>query len=92
MFQSQAIEDLIEFKWNEFGFTFHLIGSLIHMVQMIILIFYVNYVYISGNLEVASDGKLVKGNPFAYILLTGIIYPMCYSIVQSMKVGPSEYL
>ena len=62
------------------------------MVQIIILIIYVNYVYINGSLEVTTDGKLINGNPFAYVLLTGIIYPMCYSIIQCMKTGPGEYL
>jgi hypothetical protein len=91
MFKCESIQELIDFKWNEFGFNFHLIGSLIHMVQISILIFYVNYVYIRGSLEVTADGKLVNGNPAAIILLTGIIYPLCYSVIQSMRVGTAEY-
>jgi hypothetical protein len=81
MFKSQALQDVIDFKWNEFGFNFHLVGSMIHMVQMSILIFYINYVYITGSLEVDEAGKIVGSNPSAIVLLTGIIYPMCYSIV-----------
>ena len=92
MFQAQAIQDLIDFKWDEFGFSFHCVGSVIHMVQISILVFYINYVYISGSLELDSDGKPVNGNPFAIILLTGIIYPLGYSTIQCLKTGPAEYL
>jgi hypothetical protein len=92
MFKSEALQDVIEFKWNEFGFNFHLVGSTIHMVQLCILIFYVNYVYIGGNLEVDDKGHIVGSNPAAIVLLTGIIYPMCYSFVQAFRVGILEYL
>lgn len=51
LFQAQAIQDLIDFKWDEFGFSFHCVASMIHAVQISILVFYVNYVYISGSLE-----------------------------------------
>jgi hypothetical protein len=30
MFKCQSLQDVIEFKWNEFGFNFHFIGSAIH--------------------------------------------------------------
>lgn len=86
------MQDLIEFKWSEFGFAFHCVGSVIHLVQISILIFYINYVYINGSLELDTDGKPLNGNPFSIILLTGIIYPLCYSIIQCFKVGPVEYL
>jgi len=92
MFQAQAIQDLIDFKWDEFGFYFHAVGSAIHLVQISILVFYINYVYINGSLELDSDGKPVNGNPFAIILLTGIIYPFCYSTIQCFKTGPADYL
>jgi hypothetical protein len=58
---------------------------------MAIIIFYVNYVYFRGSLEAREDGTIVGGNPVAAILLIGIIYPMCYSTIQAMKVGPLEY-
>jgi hypothetical protein len=32
MFQAQGLIDIIEFKWSTYGFKFHLMGSLIHLV------------------------------------------------------------
>ena len=58
-----------------------MVGSMIHAVQISVLVFYVNYVYIRGSLEVTDDGKVVGANPAALVLLVGIIYPFCYSMV-----------
>ena len=40
MFQSQNLEDLIDFKWNAFGFNFHLIGTTVHLVYLGFLFVY----------------------------------------------------
>ena len=55
------------------------------------MIFYVYYVYINGSLEVDKDGKIIGGNPLAIVLLTGIVYPLCYSAIQMTKTGALDY-
>ena len=92
MFQSQALKDIIEFKWAQYGFKFHLLGATIHMFQISILIFYVNFIYIQASLEFDENGKIKGGNPYAVILLGGIIYPFCYESTQMVRTGVAEYL
>jgi hypothetical protein len=62
------------------------------MVQISILIFYVNFIYIQASLKIDADGKIEGGNPYAAILLGGIIYPFCYESTQMFKSGPYDYL
>ena len=50
IFNKVALQDLIEFKWGEFGMMVHLVGCVIHMCQIAILIFYVHFIYIENNL------------------------------------------
>lgn len=92
MFGSQALEEIIEFKWTTYGFKFHLLGSVIHMFQISILIFYVNFIYIQASLEINPDGSIKGGNPYAAILLGGIVYPFCYESTQMVKSGPIDYI
>ena len=48
MFDCESLQELINFKWAEYGFTFHLIGCMIHFAQIGILIIYVNFAYIEN--------------------------------------------
>ena len=87
------MKDIIEFKWATYGFKFHLLGSMIHLFQICILIFYVNFIYLQGSLEIdEKTGKIVGGNPYAVILLGGIVYPFCYESTRMIKTGALEYL
>jgi hypothetical protein len=92
MFQSQSLKDIVEFKWGSYGFNFHLLGSIIHLVQICILIFYVNFIYIQASLELDENGRINGGNPYAVILLGGIVYPFCYESTRMVKTGVLEYL
>jgi len=49
IFETESLKDLIEFKWNQYGYSFHLGGFLIHAVYVIMLFVYTNYVYINGS-------------------------------------------
>lgn len=42
IFNTESMTDLIEFKWETFGMSHHLVGCLMHMLQIIILIVYVD--------------------------------------------------
>ena len=66
---------------------------MIHLFQICILIFYVNFIYLQGSLEIdEKTGKIVGGNPYAVILLGGIVYPFCYESTRMIKTGALEYL
>ena len=47
MFDCDVVQDLIEYRWNLFGFRYHFIGASIHLVKLIALILYIIYIYLS---------------------------------------------
>ena len=46
MFKAPALQELIAFKYDNFGKRFHLVGCIIHFVYMVILFIYLDIVYI----------------------------------------------
>lgn len=54
MFESESIQDLIQFKWDAFGRNWHLFGCIIHFAYITILFYYTNQIYIKGS---GSDGE-----------------------------------
>ena len=91
VFNTEAMTDIIDFKWDKYGMRTHLVGCMIHLAQIGILIFYIDFIYINNQLqtfkETTVDGKVVEetdieSNPYAIILLGGILYPFCYECIQ----------
>lgn len=97
IFNALSLCDLIEFKWNQFGMRHHLVGCMMHMIQIVILIIYVDYIYINNNLCEAKkptneeEPVVCKDNPYALVLLGGIVYPFIYECLQIYKMGPVQY-
>jgi hypothetical protein len=98
IFNTESLSDLIDFKWNQFGMRHHLVGCMMHMLQITILIIYVDYIYINNYLcetvvgkDGNSEGKC-DDNPYALILLGGIIYPFIYECLQIYKLGFCNYV
>ena len=48
MFETESLQDLIEFKWNAFARNWHMFGFTIHFVYIFFLFSYTNIVYIQG--------------------------------------------
>ena len=104
MFESEALQDLIKFKWDSYGQNFHLFGCLIHIIYIIILFVYTDMVYVQGDGKACTQENDSDGNPvstcenvtetrkFAFVLLAGIAYPLIYETVQMFKQGLFEYL
>jgi hypothetical protein len=67
----------------------HVVGCMVHLAQLGILVFYIDFIYINNYLCTSEpvdgeDGKtelVCKDNPYAIILLGGIFYPFCYECV-----------
>lgn len=60
MFESETLQDLIAFKWDNYGYKFHLFGCCYHFVYIIILFLYTDQVYIRGGvpgLPTPEDGR-----------------------------------
>jgi hypothetical protein len=63
IFKTIPIKELIEFKWNTYGFGFHLIGFVFHFAQLTLLIYYNYHIYIKDGLYeyVETDDISVLG-------------------------------
>ena len=56
VFNTDAIKELIQFKWSEFGQSHHMIGLFFHICQMIMLMIYIQYVYIDDYFDIYKPG------------------------------------
>jgi len=77
IFETESLQDLVTFKWDNIGWGFHLFGCMVHITYIVILILYTNLVYIEGE-SVRNDDGTEKQNPLSILLLIGIIYPAAY--------------
>jgi len=112
LFNTEAVAQLIRFKWEVYGQRHHTIGAVVHLIQTLILTFYVNIIYINNMLctpeevpiEFQTPGYaptastvekplLIEcaANPYAILLLGGVIYPLVYELTQCRLVGIVDY-
>lgn len=77
---------MIAFKWEAYAKKHHLVGCFMHLFYMIILIIYVNIIYIK-NTGTDQEKQIYTG-----LLLVGIAYPALYDWSQLLKTGVIEYL
>lgn len=98
IFLSDCLQELIEFKWDAFARKFHLVGLFMHLLYMLILVLYVQRVYIFNSLA-ADDRDLHadlptdsdRNNKFAGFLVVGIIYPFLYESRSAILDGFRNY-
>jgi len=90
MFEADSIQDLITFKWDQYGLKFHLVGCIIHLIYMVILFIYTYLIYIKGEEQIDEDGN--RHDPYNIFLLLGVLYPALYELVQMCKGGFVDYL
>ena len=89
-----AIVELIEFKWSEFGQGQHMIGLIFHTCQMGILMFYINAVYITDSFNIYENPPSAMDHPqslWAFSLLICLIWPLGYEAVRMHKDGLCTY-
>ena len=84
IFESTNLQNIIKFKWTTFAYRLHLRGCLFHLFYVLILILYVDKVYIQNDLE--EKGKNDK-RFYSIMIISGIIYPSIYEFVQQYKIG-----
>jgi len=46
IFNAESLQNLIAFKWSHFGKSTHLIGAVVHVLQLCVLVYYVAAIYI----------------------------------------------
>lgn len=87
MFESETLQELIDFKWNATGYALHLFGFCIHCCYISILALYTKEVYIDGK---GNDSG--EENTLSLALLAGILYPALYETIQMFKNGFLDYI
>ena len=91
IYECQAIKDIIDYKWRVFSKTVHKAGACIHIAYMLVLILYINAVFLEPEIVYNEDGR-TKVNPepepfWLYFIAAFLIYPTVYDGMQMCKAG-----
>merc|ERR1712159_786067 len=84
VFATKGLNDNVDFKWEEFGKGFHMIGCVMHFGYMGLLFLYIYNIYVMNNLD--------NSTVFQISLCVGLAYPACYEFYQIKRLGWSEYI
>lgn len=82
MFNTICIQDILEFKWNEYGRAHHFTGMSMHLFYTLMIIIYVKNAYIK---------ETTMQPAYTILLALGVIYPGLYEYHQFKKVGSADY-
>lgn len=85
-FDSRALTEIIQFKWETFGYKHHHVGWIMHVLYSLTLIAYINLVYVQ------NKGTDEEKQIYAIALLFGISYPAVYDWIQLCRTGIFGYL
>ena len=85
-FDTRAIEEIIDFKWETFALKHHYVGWVMHIIYCLTLIAYINLVYIN------NSGTAEEKSIYGLALLAGISYPALYDFLQLCRTGLFGYL
>lgn len=85
MFQSEYLQDLIDFKWNAFASGFHKIGMFIHITYLVAIFIYVTdeYIYRKDEALEFDNLRLV----LSIVILCTVVYPLVYESLQMCRFG-----
>ena len=92
IFTSEAVVDMIEFKWQKYAFRRHMIGAFFHMIYLTCLLLYINHTFLIIPTHDAA-GEIQMPNcsiRYMYILFGCLVYPCFYEGTQVVKQG-SDY-
>lgn len=81
IFDTKSVQELIEFKWDSYALTHHLIGCFLHFFYLIILMIYINIIYIK------NTGTPDEKKAYVALLAVGVLYPQYYNIARIFKQG-----
>ena len=46
IFESEALTDMVDFKWEKYAFRRHIIGAFFHLVYLTCLLLYINHTFL----------------------------------------------
>ena len=82
VFNTISIQDIIEYKWMQYGRKHHFLGMAMHLFYTFMIMIYVKQAYIQEtNLQ----------RTYTILLAMGVIYPGMYEFVQMNKIGTTAY-
>lgn len=84
IFDTAAIIDIIEYRWDCYARNFHLKGLFMNIFYIVSFILYVKEGYIEGS----SDHQ----RKYLLVMNLGLVYPVCYEMTQLVKTGFFEYI
>ena len=70
MFDTEVIQEIIQYKWITYGRSHHMMGLAMHFVYTFTLTLYVNEVYLVPDNEQQGIYTIMLG--------LGLLYPMSY--------------
>ena len=70
LFEVPCIQQVIDYRWDTFALNLHMVGAIAHILYVIVMLLYVNTVYINDDVE----HKLV----YMVLLLVCSCYPFFY--------------
>ena len=82
IFETESLQQVIQFKWDTYGRKHHLFGCMMHMFYTFILITYVKNAYLIEN-----ENQMI----YAILIAVGILYPALYDFTQMIRAGLAAY-
>jgi hypothetical protein len=82
IFETEAMKDIIDFKWNVYGRSHHYLGMTMHMLYSLMINIYVSEAY----LHEPRNQQI-----YTILLAIGTIYPAYYDFKQLFKIGLLDY-
>ena len=89
IFKTDIIQDVLDYKWQTYAMSTHIIGALCHFGYVFSLMWYIQEIFLVDSKNDAS-GKRINPEPDTKILksIAGcLIYPLFYDGTQAFKQG-----
>ena len=83
IFESSNFQAVLHFKWQNYAYAQHFRTLVFHILYVIVLVLYVNEVYINADTE--------NNAIYQYILILGVLYPIYYESRQACMGGLCNY-
>ena len=78
IFNTDALQNYIEFKWNRVGKNHHAFGAMLHLVYLVYLCIYINNIYIEAGFQGKKNKDAAAKNSESLIFIIAVLYPLAY--------------
>jgi hypothetical protein len=51
IFETGIVQDIIDYKWNSYAFSIHMLAAIVHACYLFVLMYYINNTYLLQNGE-----------------------------------------